>query len=235
MALVRDSLKDSGVESVSDACCGNVAAIHGWYLARILTFGSLPPGGKGQSKHGKGQRKQLQPTGGEGMQRLAGLSQEIYRRREPTIISSLTPSYIWQTDPPIPSKIVVDLSNHIPTQLPVPLGWEIQQRNARVLITDTRQHTFGLDAAQYGMLLALDRDHSNGRGGHDRLEPTEPFLLTLKLVCMAQRWVDPDYAISWNLHVITCVQQLRKAAKTWLRYLQLSWRKFVRLAPKLAG
>jgi hypothetical protein len=60
---------------------------------------------------------QLQPTGGEGMQRLAGLSQGIYRRREPTIISSSTPSYIWQTDPPLLSKIVVDLSKHIPKPL----------------------------------------------------------------------------------------------------------------------
>ncbi len=26
-----------------------------------------------------------------------------------------------------------------------------------ILITDTQQHNFGLDAAQYGMLLALER------------------------------------------------------------------------------
>ena len=58
------------------------------------------------------------------------------------------------------------------------------------------------------MLLALDRDRRKGRGGHDRLEPTEPFLLTLKLVCMAQRRADSDYAIPWNRHFITCVQQL---------------------------
>jgi hypothetical protein len=58
------------------------------------------------------------------------------------------------------------------------------------------------------MLLALDTDCRNGRGGHDRLEPTEPFLLTLKLVCMAQRRADSDYAIPWNRHFITCVQQL---------------------------
>jgi hypothetical protein len=126
----------------------------------------------------------LQQTGGEGMQRLAGLSHGIYRRREPKIISLLNPSYIWQTDPPLPSKIVVDLSNHIPKPLPAPLGWEIQQQNALVLITDTRQYTFGFDAAQYGMLLALDRDRHKGRGGYDRLELTEPFLVTLKLVCM---------------------------------------------------
>jgi hypothetical protein len=90
----------------------------------------------------------------------------------------------------------VDLSNHIPKLVPAQLGWKTQQRYARVLITDTRQHTFGLDAAQCGMLLALDRDRRNGRGGQDRLEPTEPFLLTLKLVCMAQRRADSDYASS---------------------------------------
>jgi hypothetical protein len=113
--------------------------------------------------------------------------------------------------------MVVDLSNHIPKPLPAPLGWEIQQRNARVLITDTREHTFGLDAAQYGMLLALDRDRCNGSGGHDRLEPTEPFPLTLKLsqlVCMAQRRADSKYYIPWNQHFITCVQQHHLRAAT---------------------
>jgi hypothetical protein len=53
MALVRDSLKDSGVESVWTL----VAALHGWYLERILTSGSPPPGGKGQRR-----RRWLLPT-----------------------------------------------------------------------------------------------------------------------------------------------------------------------------
>jgi hypothetical protein len=75
----------------------------------------------------------------------------------------------------MPSKIDVDLSNHIPKQLPGPVGWEILQRNARVLITDTQQQTFGLDAAQYGMLLAFDRDRCSGRGIGDLLAPTESF------------------------------------------------------------
>ncbi len=102
----------------------------------------------------------------------------------------------------------MDLANHIPKQLPALVGWEILQRNARVLITDTQQHTFGMDAAQYGMLLALDRDHHSGRGVGDLLAPTEPFLLSLKLVCRAQRRADSQYVVPWNRHFITCVQQL---------------------------
>ncbi len=102
----------------------------------------------------------------------------------------------------------MDLSNHIPKQLPAPVGWVILQRNAKVLITDTQQRTFGLDAAQYGMLLALDRDRCSGRGVGNLLALTESFLLSLKLVCKAQRRVDSEYVVPWNRHFITCVQQL---------------------------
>jgi hypothetical protein len=67
----------------------------------------------------------------------------------------------------------------IPKPLPAPFGWEIQQRNARVLITDTRQHTFSLDSgcgAIWHAPGAKERDRRSGRGGHDRLELTKPFL-----------------------------------------------------------
>jgi hypothetical protein len=58
------------------------------------------------------------------------------------------------------------------------MGWEFQQRNARVLIADTRQHTFELDTAQYGMLLAVDGDRQCGMDGNDWQVPTEQLLKT---------------------------------------------------------
>ncbi len=41
--------------------------------------------------------------------------------------------------------------------------------------------------------------------------PTESFLRSLQLACLAQRRADADYAVPWNRHFITCLQQLTKA------------------------
>ena len=207
MALVRDSLKDNGVDSLAEAC-----RRPSWLVSREEFNVWFPSTRWERAKEEQSTQLswQLLPTGVDGQQQLAGLSQGIIRRREPTIriTKSLIPSYIWHTDPPLPSKIVVDLSNHTPKQLPAPVGWEILQRNARVLITDTQQRTFGLDAAQYGMLLALNSDRRGGKAVGDLLTPTETFLLSLKLVCRAQRRADSEYVVPWNRHFITCVQQV---------------------------
>ena len=107
----------------------------------------------------------LQPAG-DGLQQLVGLGQGILTRRESfckfTPALPFIPTYIWQTEPPLPSKIVVDLSNHIPNPCPAPPGWVVTQRNARVLVTAAGEHWFGLDDAQYDMLWALYRDRQYG-------------------------------------------------------------------------
>ena len=100
----------------------------------------------------------LQQTG-DGLQQLVGLGHCILTRRESfckcTLAWPFTPAYIWQTESPLPSKIVVDLSNHAPNPCPAPPGWVVTQRNARVLVTAAGQHSYGLDDALYGMLWAL--------------------------------------------------------------------------------
>jgi ribonuclease HI len=207
MPLIRDSLKDNGRDNLAEACHRP-----SWIVSREEVNVWFPSTRWDRSKEEQSTQLswQLLPTGVDGQQQFSGLSQGIVRRRESTvrITRALIPSYIWHTDPPLPSKIEVDLSNHLPKQLPAPVGWEILQRNAKVLITDTQQRTFGLDAAQYGMLLALDRDRCSGRGVGNLLAPTESFLLSLKLVCKTQRRVDSEYVVPWNRHFITCVQQL---------------------------
>ena len=106
---------------------------------------------------------------------------------------------------------MIDLSNHFPNRRPAPSGWVVTQRNAQILVTDAGQHSFGLDDAEYGMLWTLYRDRHYGT---DRTSPTvhiASFLRSLKLACLAQRLADADYAVPWNGHFITCLQQLTKA------------------------
>ena len=59
----------------------------------------------------------LQQAGQDGLQQLVGLGQGILTRRESyctlTLARPFTSTYIWQTEPPLPSKIV-------------DLGWRIQ-------------------------------------------------------------------------------------------------------------
>ncbi len=75
MALVQDSLKDSGVESVLDACRSP-----SWVVSSKDINIWFPSTWRERSMEAQMDQLtwQLQPTGGEGMQRLAGLSQGIY-------------------------------------------------------------------------------------------------------------------------------------------------------------
>ncbi len=114
------------------------------------------------------------------MQQLVGLGLGIIKRRESycefNLARSFTPTYVWQADPSLPAKIVIDVSNHIPNQRPAPPGWVVTQRNAQILVTDAGQHSFGLDDAQYGMLWALYRDSQYGT---DRTSQTVRQMLTM--------------------------------------------------------
>ena len=67
----------------------------------------------------------LQAESGSGQLKIGGLTRCISMRRVSTLCSSLTPLHPWQHDPPLPSKIVIDLSTHTPCKLPSPEGWEI--------------------------------------------------------------------------------------------------------------
>ena len=66
-------------------------------------------------------------------------------------------------------------------RLPGPVGWEVWQRNARVLISSPSLQVFQLHMAQYGMLTDMARQPA---------EPTEGFLETLCASCLAQEQAD---------------------------------------------
>ena len=64
------------------------------------------------------------------------------RKRE-AISRPLALLHPWQSDPPLPNHVTVDLSNHYPMRLPGPVGWEVWQRNARVLISSPSRKCHG--------------------------------------------------------------------------------------------
>ena len=96
----------------------------------------------------------LQEEAGQGQLKLGKIARCFSTRRESTLCSPPAPLHPWQHEPPLPSKVVIDVSNHNPCALPSPEGWEILRRNGRVWIVELNRHVAQLDAAQYGMLLA---------------------------------------------------------------------------------
>ncbi len=154
-SLVR-ILKDNAADRLSEACSRPL-----WLISREdLNFWFPCKRREGSAIAQNAQLTwRLQPAGQDGLQQLVGLGQGIIKRRESFCNFKLawpfTSTSVWQTDPPLPANIEIDLSNHIPNQRPAPPGWVVTQRNARILVTDAGQHSFGLDGAQDCMLWAL--------------------------------------------------------------------------------
>ena len=107
-------------------------------------------------------------------------------------------------DPPLPNHVTIDLSHHHPTQLSSPEGWGVMQRNGRVWIAKKDNCPFGLDAAQYGMLVALNRRE-------DSTGPSELLLRRISITCSAQRRADLEYHVHWSRHLLTCLQKVTGA------------------------
>jgi hypothetical protein len=93
--------------------------------------------------------------------------------------------YPWQLDPPLPTTVTIDLTNHHRGTLSAPPVWEILQRNGQTFITPPGQATVSLDQAQFGMLRVL---HS--REQPDQYELSVSFLTQLRESCLAQRRAD---------------------------------------------
>ncbi len=127
----------------------------------------------------------LQP-GNSNQTELAGLVQYISQRRHriaPLPVSTLQP---WQAEPPLPSRILIDVSHHHPKSLPAPDGWEVIQRNGRVWISGCNHRVVKMDAAQYNMLLAMCCDQVVPSA------PTEQTLNRISESCRAQNDADLD-------------------------------------------
>ena len=78
---------------------------------------------------------------------ISGVSQRVNIKRRVSIFVPAAVLHPWQVDPPLPSLVEIDLSNHYTQRLLSPNRWHISQRNVRGLISDPRNRVVGLDAA----------------------------------------------------------------------------------------
>ena len=149
VALVRDCLIGADRERLRDACarpCWTVAQDE-FYAGHYFT---------GSREGGTAPSWKLQPTDSSGQLELTGLVRYIAQRRQVMIPRPAVILHPWQAEPPLPPRVTIDISHHLPRPLPAPKGWEILQRNGRVWLTEGSHGVVRLDAAHYGMLLAAD-------------------------------------------------------------------------------
>ena len=195
MALVRDCLTGNGSERLQDACsrpCWTVASDE-FYAGHSFTSSSescTAPGWKLQAGDPAGQLE------------LAGLVQYISKRRRCSVPRPAVVLHPWQTDPPLPSRVTIDVSHHYPKNLPAPEGWEIIQRNGRVWIAEYNNRIAKMDAAQYSMLLTTCCNQE-AQGA-----PTTQFLAHISKSCRAQQDADQAYYVHWSRHLLASVRQI---------------------------
>ena len=184
--MIRDTLRDNSIELLCDACRRPrwrvmLSDLQDWYpLSCVSEDGSV------------GAQRPLINMGQDGQSYITGLSRRIGRRRTKPVMQQSSWPHPWQCNPPLPAHVTIDLSNHLPSLLPSPAGWEVLQRNGRTLITAPGSSSVGLDSAQFGMLRALYGEHS----GHS--ERSEFFLRHLRASCLAQQRVDADGQVHWS-------------------------------------
>ena len=195
MALIRDCLLDNDRERLRDACSRSpwIVSREDWYAGHLLPKSSM---GAPIPRNWR-----LQEEAGQGQLKLGNIARCISARRVSKLCSSPVQLHPWQQDPPLPSKVVIDVSNHTPCALPSPDGWEILRRNGRVWIVERDRRVAQLDAAQYGMLLVRCTD-TNGQS-----TPPAEFLSSLGASCRAQRMADLEYYVHWSRHLLASIRQ----------------------------
>ncbi len=127
---------------------------------------------------------------------LTGLVQYIMHRRRwgsPRIEPTPHP---WQTEPPLPVNVTIDISHHHPRNLSAPVGWEVIQRNGRIWIVEQNNQVTKIDAAQYHMLLAMYVTPAAN------LIATAQFLTSISGSCRAQKAADLEYHVPWSRHLL---------------------------------
>ena len=198
MALVRDSLIGVDRESLKDACTRPhwTVAHDDYYAGHHFTSS----GGSGAAPGWK-----LLAGGPSGQMELAGLAQYIIHRRGCAMPRPALVLHPWQADPPLPSKVVIDISHHLPRDLPAPEGWSILQRNGRVWVATRSNEIIRLDAAHYSMLLATCCAQE------EQQAPTEQFLVQLSESSRAQQDADRQHYVHWSRHLLANIRQVTGA------------------------
>ncbi len=114
-------------------------------------------------------------------------------------------SPVMANGPPLPPRIVIDLSHHHHRSLPAPLGWEVIQRNGRVWLAEGRTRAVKLDAAQYHMLLASCDDQDA------HTVPTELTLARISDSCRAQKDADLVSFVHWSRHLVASIRKITRS------------------------
>jgi hypothetical protein len=89
---------------------------------------------------------------------------------------SLSLLHPWQSDPPLPNHVTIDLSHHHPKQMHCPQDWEVMQRN------DCQKRHVSVQyrcSTVLGVLINLKSRLSNDG-------PSEVTLYQLTITCLAQ-------------------------------------------------
>jgi hypothetical protein len=183
LALVRDSLLGCHRDTLRGACSRPhwVVTTEDWYAG--YTFPQSPAASQIPLTW------QLQEAGNCCQLKMTGLVKYLSKRLMPLCFSPPVVPHPWQTDLPLPPKVVIDITNHLPRQLQSPDGWEVMQRNGRVWIVENNRRLVQLDAAQYSMLLT----QNNGLDATSA--PPAEFLRLLCASCRAQQAADQDYFV----------------------------------------
>ena len=197
LALVRDCLLGSGCDTLQEACTRPP-----WKVSLMDWFAgySFPSGNNTVPTW------HLSEGGVEGQRTISGLTQYFSKRSTHRIPPPFVPPHPWQIGPTLPSTITIDISQHHPTQLPCPNGWQVMQRNGRVWIATEVKNIIMLDAAHYGMLVDM--------GTHDASDPPSPtvhLLETIRKSSRAQRDLDLEHYIHWSRHLLVYIGNITGA------------------------
>ena len=195
MALVRDCLLGAGRECMMEACSRPQ-----WTVSRDEYYDGcfFPESEKLCVVPGWC----LQSGGPAGQRVLHGLVQFIVQNQRSRIQRPAVMVHPWQVDPLLSSKIIIDTSHHCPKLMPSPEGWEVWQRNGRIWISGDSRRVIRIDAAQYGMLLAMFA----GRDGQGC--PNAQFLHLLRESSQRQQEVDLAHGVSWSRHLMANIQKV---------------------------
>ena len=136
---------------------------------------------------------------GEGRRRDKSLASS---RSDPlaTARQGLLRRHPWQHSPPLPDNVTFDLTSDAPVLLAAPPGWELLERNGRLLIRAPSGTTCQLEAAQAAMLELMNQ-------GLDQAA----FLSALVSACNAQQCQDDVRTVHWSRHFLACIARITGA------------------------
>jgi hypothetical protein len=119
----------------------------------------------------------------------------MHRRRWGTPREEPIP-HPWQTEPPPPVNVTIDISNHHPRSLSAPVGWEVIQRNGRIWMVEQNNRVTKIDAGQYHMLLAMYETPAA-----NSVAPAQ-LLASIRSSCRAQKAADLEYHVPCSRHLL---------------------------------